>query len=138
MRRGTQGHVAEPRGPAQRLRGAYYILYSYITYSIMGIQPPVYREGIRPLRSSGVINPTILFFYFCVGLIHTAVKMQVTWSLEVRWIGRSAESLAPIKWTWTTDRSITHVSFKWSYNGQIFCDVPASHASITWCVDHRS
>ena len=23
MRRGTQGHVAAPRGPAQRLRGAY-------------------------------------------------------------------------------------------------------------------
>ena len=25
MRRGTQGHVAAPRGPAQRLRGAIYI-----------------------------------------------------------------------------------------------------------------
>ena len=71
MRRGMQGHVAAPRGPAQRLRGALYILYSYITYSIRGIQHPVYREGIRPLRSSGVIYPTILSFYFCVGLIHT-------------------------------------------------------------------
>ena len=25
MRRGTQGHVAAPRGPAQRLRGAYIL-----------------------------------------------------------------------------------------------------------------
>ena len=29
MRRGTQGHVAAPRSPAQRLRGAY-IIYSII------------------------------------------------------------------------------------------------------------
>ena len=35
MRRGTQGHVATPRGPAQRLRGVIYIhtyIYIYITY----------------------------------------------------------------------------------------------------------
>ena len=82
---GTQGHVAEPRGPAHRLRGAFYILiYSY--YIIRGIQPPVYREGIRPLRSSGVINPTILFFYFRVGLIHTTFIILVTWCDEERWI----------------------------------------------------
>ena len=29
VRRGTQGHVAEPRRPAQRLRGAVYI-YNYL------------------------------------------------------------------------------------------------------------
>ena len=34
----------------------------------MGIQPPVYREDIQRLRSSGVINPTILFLIFGVGL----------------------------------------------------------------------
>ena len=27
MRRGTQGHMAAPRGPAQRLRGAYILQY---------------------------------------------------------------------------------------------------------------
>ena len=32
VRRGTQGHVAEPRGPAQRLRGAYYIPIVYLYY----------------------------------------------------------------------------------------------------------
>ena len=64
--------MAAPRGFAQRLRGTFYILiYSYYII-IRGIQPPLYREGIRPLRSSGVINPAILFFDFRVGLIHTA------------------------------------------------------------------
>ena len=33
MRRGTQGHVAAPRGPAQRLRGAYIYL-ALLLYSI--------------------------------------------------------------------------------------------------------
>ena len=32
VRRGTQGHVAEPRGPAQRLGGALYLYYLFITY----------------------------------------------------------------------------------------------------------
>ena len=32
MRRGTVGHVAAPRGPAHRLRGAIYI-YIFIYYS---------------------------------------------------------------------------------------------------------
>ena len=31
MRRGTQGHVAAPRGPAQRLRGAIHIII-YLLY----------------------------------------------------------------------------------------------------------
>ena len=30
VRRGMQGHMAEPRGPAQRLRGVIYLyIYSY-------------------------------------------------------------------------------------------------------------
>ena len=33
MRRGTQGHVATPRGPTQRLRGAIFT-YIYIVYNI--------------------------------------------------------------------------------------------------------
>ena len=33
MRRGTQGHVAAPRGPAQRAYVALlYIIYFYFTY----------------------------------------------------------------------------------------------------------
>ena len=38
MRRGTQGHVAAPRGPAQRAHVAryilYYIMYTYINGSL--------------------------------------------------------------------------------------------------------
>ena len=80
---------ARPRGRATQARAAptWHILHIYLYYIIIrGIQPPVYREGIRPLRSSGVINPTILFFYFRVGLIHMAFIMQVTWRDKERWI----------------------------------------------------
>ena len=50
VRRGTQGHVAEPRGPAQRLRGAFYI------YSIFIII--IYIKWVFSLPYMGrVINP---------------------------------------------------------------------------------
>ena len=35
MRRGTQGHVAAPRGPAQCLRGAYIYSIIYIIFNIV-------------------------------------------------------------------------------------------------------
>ena len=129
MRCGTQGHVAEPRGPAQLLRGAFYILI-YLYYIIVrGIQPLVYREGIRTLRSSGVINPTILLFYFRVGLIHTAFIMLVTWRDEERWIvigGRRSGGRADHR-IWSK-----HVPNKRNYNGLIGGNVVASHALIEW------
>ena len=74
MRRGTQGHVATPRGPAQRLRGAIsnfgyylYILYSfeYNTYNPLFIG----RQG-KHHYTSGLINPTKRFDLIRVGLIH--------------------------------------------------------------------
>ena len=47
MRRGTQGHVAAPRGPTRRLRGIYiYIVYLYIIYN-RGFQLSVDRKGIQ-------------------------------------------------------------------------------------------
>ena len=33
MRRGTQGHVAVPRGPAQRPRGAYILYIILLLYT---------------------------------------------------------------------------------------------------------
>ena len=46
VRRGTQGHVAEPRGPAQRAYLAQYISYIYLLYIIkMGLCPPLYGKG---------------------------------------------------------------------------------------------
>ena len=67
--RGTQGHVAEPRGPAQCLRGAFYIyiVYLYIIYN-RGFQLSVDRKGIQPLNPSGIINPTDRTNFFRVGL----------------------------------------------------------------------
>ena len=80
---------ARPRGratrAAQRLRGALYILYSYITYSIMGFQLSVDRKGIQPLNPSGVINPTGFHNFSRVGLMHTLLTLQVTWLDEERW-----------------------------------------------------
>ena len=51
MRRGTQGHVAAPRGPAQRAYVAriYLIYYYYYIYSKRGLQPRLEGEGINPL-----------------------------------------------------------------------------------------
>ena len=51
MRRGTQGHVAAPRGPAQCLRGAYILYYIIITIYIKRVlQPRLDGEGINPLK----------------------------------------------------------------------------------------
>ena len=67
MRRGTQGQVAAPRGPTRRLRDVFIYIYLYTLYS-RGIQPSVFRKGIQPIRSSGVINPTFFFNLFRVRL----------------------------------------------------------------------
>ena len=47
------------------------IYFIYITYNIRGFRPPVYREGIRPLIPSGLINPTDRTNFFRVGLSPT-------------------------------------------------------------------
>ena len=61
--------MAAPRGPTRRMHlFIYAISYIYNGYS----QPSVDQKGIQPIRSSGLINPTILFLLFRVGLIHTA------------------------------------------------------------------
>ena len=50
-RRGTQGHVAEPRGPAQRLRGAVYIyIYLFILYIKWVFSLPYMGRVINPIN----------------------------------------------------------------------------------------
>ena len=49
VRRGTQGHVAEPRGPAQRLRGALYIIIYIHTLYNKGYSAFRSPEGYSPL-----------------------------------------------------------------------------------------
>ena len=44
VRRGTQGHVAEPRGPAQRAYVALHIYYYFIIYN-RGLCPSLYGKG---------------------------------------------------------------------------------------------
>ena len=68
MRRGTQGHVAEPRGPMRVPawhRGDIYILYLlYIGYS-------TYKHSIEELanryKSVHIIYPTCPLNFLCVG-----------------------------------------------------------------------
>ena len=71
MRHGTQGHVAVPRGPTQRLRGVFnYLYYLHNLYS-KGIQPSVYWKGIHLTKPLGLINPTCFTNFFRVGLSPT-------------------------------------------------------------------
>ena len=66
MRRGTHGHVAAPRGPAQRLRGAYILNYFIITiYNKRVLQPRLDGEGINPLKCR-VLYTRHSPFYFSV------------------------------------------------------------------------
>ena len=66
MRRGTQGHVVAPRGPAQRLRGAYILNYFIIIiYNKRVLQPRLDGEGINPLKC-WVLYTRHSPFYFSV------------------------------------------------------------------------
>ena len=56
---------------------AYIIIYFIYILYIMGIQPSVYRKGIQPIRSSGVINPTFFFNLFRVGLKSHTVYFNI-------------------------------------------------------------
>ena len=72
MRRGTQGHMAAPRGPAQRLCGALYLYYIYYYYIYKEVFSLAYMgRVIDSSYSSGIINPTKAFNISRVGLIHT-------------------------------------------------------------------
>ena len=44
-----------------------------------------------PYESSGLVNPTISFFFSSVGLNHTLLTVQVTWRDEERRIGGASE-----------------------------------------------
>ena len=92
MRRGTQGHVAAPRGPAQRAHVARYILY-YIMYTYINgsLSSPIWG-GSYPSRSSGLINPTILILFLRVGLIPT-LYLPCRWRGATRGVGSRGRSI---------------------------------------------
>ena len=58
MRRGTQGHVAAPRGPAQRAYVArLYILYIYNLSYIKGVFVLPFMGRVIPLETVGYYKP---------------------------------------------------------------------------------
>ena len=129
MPRGTRGHVAAPRGAYTGPRGAYvatvYIYILFILYS-RGIQPSVYRKGIHPLKPS-------LFIYLLISLTLLRVGLNPLISGKTnRWIEARDASCVDSVDAKTTAASITHVSYRRNYNGQILGDVAASHTSIAW------
>ena len=112
--------MAEPRGPAQRLRGMFYIyiVYLYIIYN-RGFQLSVARKGIQPLNPSGILNPTDRNNFFRVGLkSHTVFS---TAGHVERGEALDRNRSAPIKWTRGPRINIkTTCLIKTSYNGPDF------------------
>ena len=72
----------------------------------MGLQPSLDGKGYLPIRSSGLINPTIFFFIFRVGLIHT-LYLPFRWRGATRSVGSAAHRKihTSIVWMRTTDRN---------------------------------
>ena len=103
VRRGTQGHVAEPRGPtrAPAWRGGDTWALFVFNHNIMGYstyKSSDYRKIIIiPLISSHIINPPPSFIFLRVGLKSKEfLNVQVTWRRERRWIGWSIDHRASI------------------------------------------
>ena len=72
MRRGTQGHVAAPRGPTRRLRGVIRTQYLYLLiYVIICIAFCLSEWIINSLNASRLINPFDSFNFLRVGLSST-------------------------------------------------------------------
>ena len=74
MRRGTQGHVAAPRGPTRRLRGDVTHAYLYLIVTIGVIVHIVFQlseENYYPSKPSHNINPIPFFNFSRVGLSST-------------------------------------------------------------------
>ena len=94
MRRGMQGHVAAPRGPTRRLRGALctYIYIVYLIYSKVSL--PYIGRVFEPLRPLLLINPMIPSHFYRVGLCSPRLSLfQATWLTEKHWI-RNAMKIA--------------------------------------------
>ena len=112
VRRGTQGHVAEPRNPrsAPTWRDIY-IKFIIDIIKVFFVLP--YMGRVNPYRSSGLINPTISSLFFSVGS-HTLFNMQ-----DVARGGASDQDLsAPIKGEIHGFKAKPRALFT-SYNGRI-------------------
>ena len=63
----------------------------------MGIQPSVDRKDIHPIGSSGIINPTVIFNIFHVGLKSHTVYLNAGDMASIGEMDRDRR--APIGWT---------------------------------------
>ena len=94
---------ARPRGSATRAHAAPtrrdINIYLYIFF-IICIAFRLSEGIINPLNTSHVINPTPSFNFLRVGLSSTElILMQVMWPIVERWINRSKDRRAWMKWT---------------------------------------
>ena len=60
-------HHASPRG-AYAAGDVCYLHIYFIYYIVHKVQPSVYRKGFQPSKPSRLINASIAFNFFCVGL----------------------------------------------------------------------
>ena len=113
MRRGTQGHVAAPRGPAQRADVAHiYIVYSIILINIKCSLSSPYKGGSYPYLRSGIIYPTVSLNKSRVGLsfiTHLPFRRRGA-RRDVGSRGRSIDERRS-HGAGTTDRDQEHVGF---------------------------
>ena len=94
MRRGTQGHVAAPRGPTRHLQGDVTLFIFIYMGVIVHIVFRLSEEIINYLNTSHVINPMLSLNFLRVGLSSTELFfMQVTWPLAVRRIDKCIGNL---------------------------------------------
>ena len=100
MRRGNPGHVAAPRGPTRRLRGALYtyIYIVYRTYIVMS----AFRisEGYSTYICAGYYKPGAFLQLIPWGTNpHVLLTMLVTWTRTERRIDGARRYHASIGWT---------------------------------------
>ena len=106
MRRGTRGHVAAPRGPAQRPRGAFYlcidIIYSYRKYK--GVFSLPYMGRVIPLQTVESYKPDSFINIFRVGL-KTHIVFNAGDVAEAEALDRTADQPSRVDRVdlWTTD-----------------------------------
>ena len=84
------------------------------------VQPSVYRKGIQPSKLLRVINASISFNFFRVGLkSHTVFKHagDVAKGEASDWMERGSSHVDWV-YTRTTDCDQRHVRFKMDYNGR--------------------
>ena len=100
MRRGTQGHVAVPRGPAQRAYVArIHTIYFYLLY-IVKRSSAFAEEGLLTLLNVGYYIPDSFLYYFpCGTKFCVLLTVQATWRNVERRIKGPINRHASIVWS---------------------------------------